>query len=89
MKVIWSSLSVERTTEIGKYIALDDRPVATKWIESVFNRVEQLESFPKGGTIVSETNREDIHQLTFDNYRVYPKICVNGIINQSSYLQKV
>ena len=74
MKVVWSPLSVERTTEIAKYIALDDRTAAEKWIESIFNRVEQLESFLKSGVIVPETNREDIRQLVLGNYRVIYRI---------------
>ncbi len=79
MKVIWSPLSVERTMEIAKYIALDDRTAAEKWIESIFRRVEQLESFPRSGEIVPETNREDIRQLIFGNYRIIYRISVELI----------
>ncbi len=79
MKLRWSPLAVERAAEIGKYIALDDPSAAVKWIASVFGLVEQLESFPQSGAIVPETNREDIRQLVFGNYRIIYRIGVEHV----------
>ena len=74
MKIIWSPLSIDRVTDIAQYIANDNPPAAEKWIESVFKKVNNLEKFPNIGRIVPETNRKDIREIIFKNYRIIYRI---------------
>ena len=70
MKIIWSPLSIDRITEIAKYIAEDNLNAAEKWLEEIFNSVEQLQTFPQSGRIVPELNEPSIRDLLFGNYRI-------------------
>ncbi len=79
MKIIWSPLAVDRTTEIAEYITLDNPASATKWVEVLFDKVQLLKSSPKSGRIVPETQRDDIRELIYGNYRIIYRIEKNKI----------
>lgn len=70
MKIIWSPLAIERVTEIAQYIAQDNPTAAGKWVETVFSKVEQLQSSPASGRMLPEVNRKEIRELIFGNYRI-------------------
>ncbi len=74
MKIIWSSLAIDRTTEIAEYIAQDNPSAATKWVEVLFDKVLVLKSSSKSGRVVPETHREDIRELLYCNYRITYRI---------------
>ena len=70
MKVIWSELAIERTTEIAKYMAQENPAAAERWVEAFFDRVKQLADFPKSGRRVPEIDRPNIREIFFHNYRL-------------------
>ena len=70
MKIIWSPLSIDRATEIARYIAQDNPSAAKKWVETLFGKVQQLKSSPQSGRVVPETHSEDIRELLYGNYRI-------------------
>lgn len=74
MRIIWSPLAINRTSEIAKYIAQDSAATAANWIDAVFTKVEQLESFPESGRIVPEINTQKIRELIYGNYRIIYRI---------------
>jgi len=74
MNITWSPLAINRTTEIAEYIAQDNPPAATKWVETLFDRVMILESSPKIGRVVPEVRRDDIRELIYCNYRIIYRI---------------
>ena len=74
MKILWSPLSIDRATEIAEYIAQDDPGAATRWVENLFKKVQTLKSSPKSGRVVPETNRGDIRELVYGNYRIIYRI---------------
>lgn len=79
MKIIWSPLAIDRTTEIAEYIARDNPSAARIWIETLFDKVELLKSSPKSGRVVPETHREDIRELIYGNYRIIYRVEENKI----------
>ena len=79
MKIIWSPLAIDRTMEIAEYIAQDNPTAATKWVETLFEKVQLLKSSPKSGRIVPETHREDIRELIYGNYRIIYRVGKNRI----------
>ena len=79
MKIIWSPLAIERTTEIAQYIARDNPSAAAKWVEILFEKVQLLKSSPQSGRIVPETQREDIRELIYVNYRIIYRVGKNKI----------
>ncbi|MBU0728615.1 MAG: type II toxin-antitoxin system RelE/ParE family toxin [Proteobacteria bacterium] len=70
MKIIWSALSIDRATEIARYIAQDNTTAAENWVKALFNKVQLLESSPQSGRVIPETRSEDIRELLYGNYRV-------------------
>ena len=74
MKIIWSPLAIDKTTEIAEYIAQDNPSAARKWAEALFDKVQLLKSSPKSGRVVPETNRTFIRELIYGNYRVIYRI---------------
>ncbi|MBU0968406.1 MAG: type II toxin-antitoxin system RelE/ParE family toxin [Proteobacteria bacterium] len=79
MKIIWSPLAIERTSEIAEYIAQDNPSAAGKWVEILFGKVELLKSSPLSGRVVPETRQEEIRELIYDNYRIIYRVEINKI----------
>ena len=74
MKIIWSPLAIDRTTEIAEYIAQDNPSAAMIWVETLFDKVEILKSSPKSGWVVLESNRDDIRELIYGNYHIIYRV---------------
>jgi toxin ParE1/3/4 len=70
MKIIWSPLAIERASEIAEYIAQDSVSAAENWINTIFDKVEQLKQFPNSGRMVPEIENESIRELIYVNYRI-------------------
>ena len=47
---------------------------ATKWVETLFDKVQLLKSSPESGRIVPEIQREDIRELIYGNYRIIYRV---------------
>ena len=79
MKIIWSPLAIDKTSEIAEYIAQDKPAAAEKWINTVFSKVEQLKSSPEIGRIVPEIRSDQFRKLIYGNYCVIYRIEKNQI----------
>jgi toxin ParE1/3/4 len=79
MKIIWSPLAIDRTTEIVEYIAQDNPSAAKIWVETLFDKVQLLKSSSRSGRVVPETNQEDIRELIYGNYRIIYRVEKNKI----------
>ncbi|MFW8600631.1 type II toxin-antitoxin system RelE/ParE family toxin [Desulfobacterota bacterium M19] len=74
MKIIWSPLAVERTSEIAEYITIDSPSAAVSWVEKVFDKVDLLKLSPEIGREVPEISRKEIREIIFGNYRIIYRI---------------
>ena len=74
MKIIWSPLAIDRTSEIAEYIALDKPAAADNWINTLFSKVGQLMLSPKSGRVVPEIGDEQFRELIYSNYRILYRI---------------
>ena len=74
MKIIWSPLAIDRASEIAEYIARDKPSAAEKWIDTIFSKVEQLESSPESGRVVPEIRNNQFRELIYGNYRIIYRI---------------
>lgn len=74
MKILWSPLAVDRTSEIAEYIAQDKPSAAQQWVKSLFLKVEQLKTSPEMGRIVPEIENNQFRELIFGNYRIIYRI---------------
>ncbi len=71
MNIIWSPLAIDRTAEIAAYIAQDKPSAAEKWINAVFSKIEQLESSPGIGRVVTEIRNDQFRELIYGNSALY------------------
>jgi len=74
MKIIWSPLAVERTSEIAEYITIDNPSAAIAWVEKVFEKVNLLKLSLEMGREVPEISRKEIREIIFGNYRIIYRI---------------
>lgn len=74
MKIIWSPLAIERVAEIAKYIAQDNTTAAENWVDTILEKVGQLEFAPESGRIVPEIRQNDFRELLHGNYRIIYRI---------------
>jgi plasmid stabilization system protein ParE len=70
MKIIWSPLAIERIEEISDYIADDNPSAASKWVDSIFEKIDLLKGNPQMGRIVPELAVPSIREIIFGNYRI-------------------
>ncbi len=70
MKIVWSPLALDRASEIIDYIYLDNPSAAKRWINTVFEKVEQLISSPELGRIVPEISDSKFREIIYGNYRI-------------------
>ncbi len=74
MRIIWSPLAIDRSTEIAEYIVQDKPSAAEKWIDTVFSKVDQLKSTPEIGRIVPEIKYKQLREIIYGNYRIIYRI---------------
>lgn len=74
MRIVWSPLALARIGEIVDYIAQDNLSAASKWVNTVFLKVERLARFPESGRVVPEIKRNDIREIIYGNYRIVYRI---------------
>src|SRR5450759_3384787 len=74
MRVEWSDTALERVSEIGLYIAQDDRDAAIRWTVELFDAVEQLAEFSESGRVVPELSAHEARELIFGSYRVFYRV---------------
>ena len=70
-KIIITDSAFSDLESIKLFIAVDNQEIATKYISKVFDRLEQLESFPYSGLKIANS--------FFDYAKAYFLICVNHI----------
>ena len=74
VKVVWTEFALEDLRSIHSYISNDSKIYADKFVETLINRVDQLETFPKSGRVVPEFESDTLRELIEGNYRIVYKI---------------
>ncbi len=67
-------MAIDRASEIAAYIAQDKPSAAEKWINTVFSKIEQLESSPEIGRVVPEIRNDQFREFIYGNYRIIYRI---------------
>jgi len=72
--VIWTQAALDDLSGIKDYIARDSTYYADKFVDEVFNTVEQLEVLPRSGRMVPERYSPDFREITHGSYRIIYRI---------------
>ena len=70
VKIIWSELAIDDLRNIHQYISQDSIKYASKQVERIISRIDQLEHFPNSGRIVPEFENKVIRELIEGSYRI-------------------
>ena len=70
VKIVWSESAKEDLREIKSYIAKDSPEYAKIFVEKLLEKTRLLESFPKIGRMVPESDDPNDRELIFKNYRI-------------------
>jgi len=70
-RIIWTESALQDLDQIADYISLDKPKAANRFVQRVFDQVEQLASHPKTGTIPNELNGTPYRQLVIPPVRIF------------------
>ena len=74
VEIVWTSHALKDLRDIGEYIATDSTKYAELTVSKLYFQVEVLQSHPKPGRIVPETEQENLRELIEGNYRIIYEI---------------
>jgi toxin ParE1/3/4 len=60
--------------EIENYISQDSPAIARKFINRIFDKIDQLYKFPESGKAVPEINDKSVKELLINRYRIIYQI---------------
>lgn len=74
VKINWTKSSLKDLKLIFEYISTDSHFYASRFINQLVARVEQLIIFPESGRIVPEKEDPAIRELIEGNYRIFYRL---------------
>jgi len=74
MKVDWTNNAVDHLVNIYEYISLNSPIYATRMVDRLTRRSEQIADYPLSGRKVPEYDVEDIRELIEKPYRIIYRI---------------
>jgi len=69
-RIVWTRQSRQDVEAIRAYIARDAPRTADAFVDRLIRSVDRLVQFPYSGSVVPETNREEIREIVHGNYRI-------------------
>ncbi len=67
--------------DIETYISQDSEYMARRFINKIFERIDQLYLYPTSGKFIKETNDENLRELLLNKYRIIYQIVDKGNVN--------
>jgi len=68
--IFWTAEAENWLKNIHQYIAKDNPSAAIKVVNGIYERVQQLQQFPKSGQIYRDVPEGEIRLLLFGHYRI-------------------
>jgi plasmid stabilization system protein ParE len=70
VRVYWTETAVENLSGIYNYIAQTSTQYASRIVDRITRRSEQIAKFPFSGRVVPEFETEQIREVIEDSYRI-------------------
>ena len=70
-RIIWTEPALEDLDEIADYISLDKPAAASKFVQRVFERIDQLANHSKSGAVPAELKGTHYRQLVIPPVRIF------------------
>ena len=78
-KIVWTEPALQDLEQIAEYISLDKPDAAKRFVRQVFDRVEQLTSHPKSGSVPPELKGTPYRHLVHPPVRIFYRIQLETI----------
>jgi len=78
-RIIWTEPALQDLDAIADYISLDKPAAASRFVQRVFERIEQLSSQPKSGSVPAELKGTQYRQLVIPPARIFYRAQENTI----------
>lgn len=72
-EIIWTEPALSDLNDIAEYIALENIVAAKRLVQSIFSKVERLETFPDSGRIPPELEYLSYREVVVNPCRVFYK----------------
>jgi len=69
--VVWTETALQELDAIAEYIALDKPSAASHLVQSVFQKTERLEDFPRSGRVPPELPGSVYRELVIPPCRIF------------------
>jgi toxin ParE1/3/4 len=70
-RIIWTEPALQDLDEIADYISLDKPAAARRFVQRVFERIEQLGIHPKSGSVSAELKGTPYRQIVIPPVRIF------------------
>lgn len=70
-RIVWTEPALLELDEIADYISLDKPAAARRFVQRVFERIEQLATHPKSGSVPTELKGTQYRQLVIAPVRIF------------------
>jgi len=70
-RIIWTEPALHDLDEIADYISLDKPVAAMRFVQRVFERIEQLASHPESGSVPAELEGTQYRQIVIPPVRIF------------------
>ena len=70
-RIIWTEPALQDLDAIADYISLDKPLAARQFVQRVFDRIEQLATHPKSGSVPAELRGTPYRQLVIPPVRIF------------------
>jgi toxin ParE1/3/4 len=70
-RIIWTEPALQDLDEIADYISLDKPTAARRFVQRVFERIEQLATLSKSGSVPAELKGTQYRQLVIPPVRIF------------------
>ena len=72
-EVIWTESALSDLNDIAEYIALENVVAAKQFVQSIFFKVERLETFPESGRVPPELEHLSYREVVASPCRIFYK----------------
>jgi toxin ParE1/3/4 len=73
-QLIWTEPALLDLNEVAEYIALDDPAAASKMVQTVFDRVGRLATYPNSGKRPAELPRTPYREVVVPPCRIFYRV---------------
>lgn len=73
-EIVWTEPALNELNEIAEYIAVSNEFAAKKLVQTIFNKIERLETHPESGKVPTEISTLNYRELVVKPCRIFYRV---------------